>query len=73
MGYYIEKQYEGCYLVIDEEDSERVARVARFEPGPMVSIKIPHLLSPAMAKAVAAAMVELANDLDAVVLEGEEL
>lgn len=61
-AYVVRKQYEGVYHVLDE-DGERVARVARFMPGPMVSMDGPSITSPALARAVARAMTRLANDL----------
>ncbi len=61
--YRVSKQYEGLYHVLDDE-GERVARVGRFMPGPMVSVTGPSITSPAMAKAVARAMLRLARDLE---------
>ena len=62
--YTVERQYEGLYYVLDDEDGERVASVGRFMPGPMVSVDGPRIVSPAMARAVADAMVALADDLE---------
>lgn len=62
--YSVERQHEGVYHVLDDQDGERVARVARFMPGPMVSVDGPRIVPPAMARAVARAMVRLANEID---------
>lgn len=62
-SYRIERQYEGVWHVLDEDD-ERAARVGCFMPGPMVSYSGPSITSPAMARAVAAAMVALADEID---------
>ena len=64
MSYRTEKQCEGVYVVIDEDDEDQVARVSKFNPGPMVSVSTSSLLSPPLAKAVARAMTKLANDLE---------
>lgn len=63
-GYKVEKQYAGLYYVIDLSDGERVARVGLFQPGPMVSVDGPRITSPHLARAIAKAMVKLANELD---------
>lgn len=63
--YYVEKQYEGVYFVMDSTDGERVARVAKFMPGPMVSVDGPRITPPPMALAIAVAMMRLAGDLGA--------
>lgn len=63
-SYTVEKQYEGVYHVLDDEDGERVARVAKFMPGPMVSVSGQSVTSPALARAIAEAMVLLADELD---------
>jgi hypothetical protein len=63
MTYRIKKEYEGLYVILNEDD-ERVARVARFMPGPMVSVDGGSLVSPTLAKAIAKAMTKLANDLE---------
>lgn len=63
MSYVVRKQYKGVYHVLDE-DGERVSRVAKFMPGPMVSTTGIGLMPPAMAKAVAHAMTRLANDIE---------
>lgn len=60
--YRIKKQYEGVYHVLDS-DGERVARVARFMPGPMVSVTGPQIASPDLAVVIARAMTRLAKDL----------
>ena len=39
MSYRVERMYEGCYDVIDNDDGERVARVARFMPGDLVLVE----------------------------------
>jgi hypothetical protein len=61
--YRVSKQYEGVYHVLDDE-GERVARVARFMPGPMVSFDGPRITPPNLAKAIARAMQRLASDIE---------
>jgi hypothetical protein len=63
IGYRVQKQCEGLYYVLDNE-GERAARVGKFMPGPMVSVSGGSLYSPALARAVARAMVKLAKDLE---------
>lgn len=63
-GYRVERQYEGLYHVIDASDGERVARVARFEPGPKVSYQGQTLIPPALARAIARALVGLADEIE---------
>jgi hypothetical protein len=63
MGYTVEKQYDGLYHVLDEE-GDRVARVGRWMPGPMVSYTGPDILAPAHARAVGEAMTALAGDIE---------
>lgn len=63
MTYRVEYQYEGLYYVFDSE-GDRVARIARFMPGPMVSVDGPRITSPAMARAIGFAMTRLADDLE---------
>jgi hypothetical protein len=53
--------HEGCYEVIDSEDGERVARVARFMPGDLVLVEAARITSTALARA----MVSLVDELDA--------
>ena len=65
MSYCVKKECEGLYVVIDTDDGEQMARIGRFNPGPMVSVRGGSLTSPALAKAVAKAMTRLANDLEA--------
>lgn len=65
MSYRVERMYEGCYVVVDEDDDERVARVARFMPGDLVLVEAARITSPALARAIAEAMVVLADELDA--------
>lgn len=63
MGYRVKREYEGLYVVLDEE-GERVARVAKFMPGPMVSVSGQGgLFPPEMALAVGRAMGRLAREL----------
>jgi hypothetical protein len=62
LSYRVKKECEGTYIVVDDE-GERAARIAKFMPGPMVSVTGGSLTSPALAKAVAKAMMKLANDL----------
>lgn len=64
MPYKIERQYEGCYHVVDTEDGERAARVSMFLPGPMVSVSGQGLYSPDLARLVAEAMTLLADEID---------
>ncbi len=59
--YKIKKEHEGLYIILDE-DGERVARVGRFNPEPMVSVSF---CSPALARAISKAMTKLANELEA--------
>lgn len=54
------------YYVIDSDDGERVARVGKFMPGPMVSYSGQKIVPPALARAVAEAMVSCADEVDAV-------
>lgn len=63
ISYRIKKVYEGLYVVIDS-DGDTVARIAKFMPGPMISISSSSITSPACAKAIAKAMTKLANDLE---------
>lgn len=63
MGYRVSKQYEGVYHVLDE-DGERVARIGKFMPGPMVSVAGPQITPPGLAKAMARAMQRLASDIE---------
>lgn len=60
--YHVKKEYEGLYVVLDD-DGERMARVGRFNPGPMVSVSGGSLTSPDLALAVARAMSRLAREL----------
>lgn len=67
-SYRVKRAYEGTFYVYAEGDEYRrggevVARVARFMPGPMVSVDGQGLYSPGLAKAVARAMTRLANEL----------
>ena len=62
--YTVRRQYEGLYYIFDWE-GDRVASVAKFLPGPMVSYSGPKITSPAMARAVARAMNRLAKDIEA--------
>lgn len=67
LTYRVAKQYDGLYYVIASDDDERyqhTARVARFQPGPMVLVEGPRITSPALARAIAKAMVKLANDIE---------
>jgi hypothetical protein len=64
MSYRVKKQYEGAYVVIDEDDGEQMAHISRFNPGPMVSVRGGSIYPPALAKAIARAMNKLANDLE---------
>jgi hypothetical protein len=57
--------HEGCYAVIDSDDGERVARIARFMPGDLVLVEGARITTPALARAIAEAMVALADELDA--------
>lgn len=62
--YRIRKPYEGAYEILAEDD-EIVARVSKFNPGPMVSLSsMGGLFSPPLARAVAKAMTKLANELE---------
>ena len=63
MSYRVERQMEGVYFVLDE-DGDRANRVSRFEPGAMVSVSGQGLYSRAQARAVAKAMVMLADELE---------
>lgn len=64
VAYTVEKIYEGVYEVRDADDGARVARVSKFMPGPMVSTTAAGIQSPASARAIASAMVALANDIE---------
>lgn len=63
MTYTIEQHFGG-YNVIDDEDGERVARVTKFMPGPVVSCDGATLTPPALARAIARAMVLVADEID---------
>lgn len=63
--YTVAKQYDGLYYVIADIDGERIASVGRFMPGPCVSVDGPRITTPALGRAIAAAMVALADELDA--------
>lgn len=60
--YRVERRYEGCYEVLNELD-EPVATVAKFMPGPMVSVRGQGVYSPQLARAIAAAMSQLAGEM----------
>lgn len=65
-SYTVQRQYEGEYHIIDEE-GDRVARVSRFVTGPtsnMVSVSGPSLTPTDMARAVAKAMIRLADEIE---------
>lgn len=65
MSYTVNREYEGLYHVYDDEDGERVARVAKFLPGPMVYVRGQQgMYPPQLARAVARAMVMLADELE---------
>lgn len=64
------RQYEGLFYVMCSEDDlppQMVASVGRFMPGPAISYEGPKITPPAMARAVAQAMIRLADEIDATV------
>lgn len=64
--YTLEHKYSSVHI-IDSEDGERVARVSRFSIGPrqsMVSVDSSGLMSPTLARAVAEAMVMVADQIE---------
>lgn len=65
MPYRIETPYSGSRAIIDTEDGERVARVATFMPGPMVLVEGARIMSPGLARIVAAAMIDVAEEIGA--------
>ena len=65
VSYRVQRMHEGCYAVIDSDDGERLARIARFMPGDLVLVEGARITTPALARAIAEAMVALADELDA--------
>lgn len=63
-AFKITSPYSGAYEIIDTNDGERVARVNQWMPGPMVSVTGSQLMSPALARAVAEAMLMVARDIE---------
>lgn len=64
MTHYSVQEHYGGYNIVDDDDGERVARVAKFMPGPMVSVTGARITSPALARAVAQAMLALADKIE---------
>lgn len=65
--YRVERVYEGLYYIFASDDDERYQRTAsvgRWQPGPMVSVTGPQITPPALARAIAEAMIALSIELD---------
>lgn len=62
--YRVDRQYEGLYYIIDSEDSGHVASVGRWMPGPMIHMRTQTIVSTGLARALAEALVALADELD---------